>query len=152
MAQYFFDTSAAVKYYHAESGTLAVAAIFAQPGRRVLISSLGFVEIQSAFALKVRTGVLDRKGAGLQRLRLLLDVAAGDIEVFSITEDHFVTEERLIGQHGFTYRLRTLDALQLAVALDLAAQGLVDHFVVADQSLGEVASLEGLVVINPESA
>lgn len=129
-----------------------MAAIFAQPGRRVLISSLGFVEIQSAFALKVRTGVLDRKGAGLQRLRLLLDVAAGDIEVFSITEDHFVTAERLIGRHGFTYRLRTLDALQLAVALDLAAEGLVDHFVVADQSLGEVASLEGLVVINPESA
>ena len=151
MVQYFFDTSAAVKYYHAEIGTRAVSAMFAQPGRRVLISSLGFIEIQSAFALKVRSAVHDRKAAGIQRARLLLDVAAGDIEVFSITEDHFATAERLIGRYGFGYRLRTLDALQLAVALDLATQGLVDHFVAADQPLGEVASLEGLGVINPES-
>jgi hypothetical protein len=47
--------------------------------------------------------------------------------------------------------LRTLDALQLAVALDLAAQDLVEHFVVADQPLADVASLEGLKIINPES-
>ena len=101
--------------------------------------------------MKVRSAVLERKAAGMQRARLLLDVAAGDIEVYGVIGDHFVTAERLIGRHGFAYRLRTLDALQLAVALDLSSQGLVDHFVVADQPLGEVAALEGLKVINPES-
>ena len=152
MAQYFFDTSAAVKYYHAEAGTQAVSAIFAQPGRKVRISSLGFVEIQAAFAMKVRSGVLDTTAAGMQRARLLLDLAAGDIEVYGLTGDHLASAERLIGRHAFTYRLRTLDALQLAVALDLNAQGLLDYFVVADQALGAVAAIEGLHVINPESS
>ena len=150
MPQYFFDTSAAVKDYHWEAGTPAVSAIFAQPGRQIRISSLGFVEIQSAFAMKVRSGVLHQKAAGMQRARLLLDVAAGDIEVYGVTPDHFLMAERLIGRHGFTFRLRTLDALQLAVALDLSSQGLLDHLVVADRLLGEVALIEGLKVINPE--
>ena len=149
MAQYFFDTSAAVKYYHAEPGTPAVSAIFAEPNRKIRISSLGFLEIQSAFAMKVRSGVLDHKGAGMQRTRLLLDVAAGDIEVYSVTEDHYLAAERLIGRHSFSHRLRTLDALQRAVALDLSSQRLMEHFVVSDRVLGEVASLEGLNVIYP---
>ena len=46
--------------------------------------------------------------------------------------------EGLIGRYGFRYRLRTLDALQLAVALDLRTQELLDVFVVADQTLGDI--------------
>jgi len=42
-----------------------------------------------------------------------------------------------------------LDALQLAVALDLSGLGLLDYFVVADKVLGEVATLEGLAVLDP---
>jgi hypothetical protein len=150
LAQYFFDTSAIVKYYHEEAGTPQVAAIFSEPDRKIRISSLGLLEIQSTFAMKVRSGVLDRNAAGTQRARLMLDIAAGDIEVYGMTQEHFVTAERLVGRHGFTHRLRTLDALQLAVALDLSSQTLVDHFVAADQVLGEVAAVEGLKVINPE--
>ncbi|MGH9785013.1 MAG: type II toxin-antitoxin system VapC family toxin [Terriglobia bacterium] len=149
MAQYFFDTSALVKYYHVEVGTPAVSGIFAERDRKIRISSLGLLEIQSAFAMKVRSGALARHGAGLQRARLMLDVAAGDIEVFGVAEDHFVAAERLVGRHAFTRRLRSLDALQLAVALDLHGQGLVDSFVAADQSLCEVAVIEGLNVNNP---
>ncbi len=66
--------------------------------------------------------------------------------------DHFGTAARLIGQHSFTSRLRTLDALQLAGALDLGTQRLLDYFVVTDKFLGEVATLEGLRVIDPEHA
>jgi hypothetical protein len=151
LAQYFFDTSAAVKFYHAEAGTPKVSAIFAEPGRSFKISSVGLLEIQSAFALKVRAGVLDRTAAGEQRARLLLDIASGDIEVYTVTEDHFAAAERLIGRHGFAHRLRTLDALQLAVALDLWTQGLLEQFVVADQALSEVAAIEGLTILNPEA-
>lgn len=151
MAQYFFDTSAAVKFYHAEAGTPEVSAIFDEPGRSVRISSVGLLEIQSAFAMKVRAGVLDRTAAGEQRARLLLDIASDDIEVFTVTEDHFAAAERLNGRHGFAHRLRTLDALQLAVALDLRSQGLLEYFVVADQALGDVAAIEGLTVLNPEA-
>jgi len=152
LAQYFFDTSAAVKYYHAEPGTPKVSAIYAEPGRKFRISSVGLLEIQSAFAMKVRAGVLNQLAAGVQRARLLLDIASGDIEVFRVADDHFTKAERLIGKHGFSHRLRTLDALQLAVALDLSGRSLLDHFVVADAALAEVAVLEGLSVLNPETA
>ena len=127
MAQYFFDTSAIVKYYHAEVGTAAVAAILQEPERKIRISSLGFLEIQSAFAMKVSSGILNRDAAGLQRARLMLDIAAGAIEVYNITGDHFASAERLIGRHSFSRRLRTLDALQLAVALDLVGERLLDR-------------------------
>jgi predicted nucleic acid-binding protein len=150
LAHYFFDTSAIVKYYHAEPGTAEVSRIFAEPGRRIAISSIGFIEIQSAIAIKVRSGTLDQKNAGVQRARLTLDVAAGEIEVYRLSDQHLEAAELLIGRHSFKRRLRTLDALQLAVALDLSRQNLLDHFVVADQALAEVAGLEGLVVINPE--
>ena len=117
MAEYFFDTSALVKFYHAEAGTLRVADAFAEPGRNIRISILGFLETQSAFAMKVRTGALERNAAGMQRARLMLDIAAGEIEVLILTREHFEVAARLIGRHSFARRLRTLDALQLAVAV-----------------------------------
>jgi predicted DNA-binding antitoxin AbrB/MazE fold protein len=44
LAQYFLDTSAAVKYYHAEAGTPIVSAMFVEPDRKIRISSLGFLK------------------------------------------------------------------------------------------------------------
>ena len=120
MSQYFFGTSAAVKQYHNEPGTVPVSAIFGEPGRQVRISSLGLIEIQSALAMKIRSGILVRRAA--------------------------------VRQHAFYHRLRTLDALQLAVAGDLKSQELLDQFVVADQALAIVATAEGLDVLNPETS
>ena len=57
----------------------------------------------------------------------------------------------MIGRHSFSIRLRTLDALQLAVAVDLKSLTLMDYFVVADKVLFEVARLEGLAALNPEN-
>src|SRR5437868_6271953 len=56
----------------------------------------------------------------------------------------------LVENHALTHRLRTLDALQLAVAKELAGRGLADHFVAADKVICEVAQVEGLSVIDPE--
>jgi hypothetical protein len=56
--------------------------------------------------------------------------------------------EDLIARHGFVRRLRSLDALQLGVALDLRHQGLGKTIVAADVTLGEVAAREGLLVLN----
>jgi predicted nucleic acid-binding protein len=151
LAQYFFDTSAAAKYYHAEEGTEAVSALFDEPDRKIRISALGLLELQSSLAMKVRSGLINQDAAGIQRARLMLDIAAGDIEVYTVSPDHFAEAGRLIGKYGFAHRLRTLDSLQLAVALDLSAQGLLDYFVAADRALLQVANLEGLRVINPES-
>jgi hypothetical protein len=58
-------------------------------------------------------------------------------EIYTLAEDHFAEAERLIGRFAFPQRLRTLDALQLAVALDLYQQSLLDYFVIADRALPE---------------
>lgn len=150
--RYFFDTSAIVKYYHSETGTQQVSAILAEPESEIRISSLGFLEIQSAFAMKVRSGMLDRQTALMLRSRFLLDIAAGEIEVWSVVSQHFAAAERLVQRHSYASRLRTLDALQLAVAMDLASLNLADRMVVADQALALAAESEGLTVINPEAS
>lgn len=62
---------------------------------------------------------------------------------------HYESAERLLTLYG-PAGLRTLDALQLAVALDLLRNQLVESLVAADRVLGRVAALEGLDVMNPE--
>jgi len=57
----------------------------------------------------------------------------------------------LIERHGSGYGLRTLDSLQLAVALNLYRGGAMDHLVTADKVLCKVAAAEGVSVIDPES-
>jgi hypothetical protein len=69
-----------------ETEQTGVGAIFTEPERKILTPSLGFLNVQSAFAMKVRSGALDSKSAGPQRCRFMLDIAAGDIEVYNITE------------------------------------------------------------------
>ena len=115
-------------------------AMFSEAGHEVRISRLTFVEVQSVFALKVRSGAISRHDAGLQRSRLLIDIAAGEMKVWDVIASHFAAAEKLIGRHSFAQRLRTLDALQLGVTMELAQIGLADYFVVADCALGEVAA------------
>lgn len=151
MGRYFFDSSALAKRYHPETGSAEVERLFAESGREIRISRLSFVETQSAFAMKVRSGFLTVEEAEMQRERLMADIASGEIEVRGMTASHFAGAEQLIARHGYTHRLRTLDALQLAVAINLLSQGLLDKFVVADKVLVEVAALEGISVLNPET-
>lgn len=118
-------------------------------GGENIISVLGFVEAQAAFAAKVRSREVSKEAAGLLRSRLLLDIAAGHLNVIALTRDHFEGAARLIGKHSFLHRLRTLDALQLATAIDLRREDIIDLFVVADQALLDVATLEGVASLNP---
>jgi hypothetical protein len=71
---------------HPEIGTAKVTSIVAEPGCEVRISRLSFVEVQSVFAIKVRSGFIGRTDAGQQRARLVVDVAAGAIEVCALGE------------------------------------------------------------------
>ena len=150
MAGYFFDSSALVKLYHVEAGTPTVDQIVQASDNRVRISRLTGAELTSAFAIKIRTQAIRREDADLFLRQFHTDIAAGKLEVFSITESDFAMAEVLVGRYAFDLRLRALDALQLAVALELRNQKLVDHFVAADRILCEVARREGLPVINPE--
>jgi predicted nucleic acid-binding protein len=143
MANSFLDTSALVKYYHPEDGTVEVTRFVQERSSRHYISRLGIVEAQHAFAIKLRTGEITETDFEGLRQRLLRDIAQGQFQHVRVTEPHYREAERLI----VAYRRRrccTLDALQLAVALDLHRRDMTDYFVCADIRLCETAQEEGL--------
>ncbi len=119
------------------------------PGARLIISQLSLIEIQSVFATKVRTGVIDE--ATLDQLRGLLfaELARGRFEVVLLARRHLNAAEALVRTHSVAHGLRTLDAIQLSVALDLKRRGAASELVASDKNLCTVASIEGLSVINP---
>ncbi len=150
MPDYFFDTSALGKNYHNEVGTPKVEQLLKEPGARHFISRLSVIEIQSVFAGKVRAGVISESDFRTLRRRFLTDIARRRLDVVRLTGFHHQEAERLIRKQAMVYSLRTLDAIQHSVALDLRARGLFNHFVCADRNLCKVAVSEGLTVINPE--
>ena len=150
MPGYFFDSSALVKLYHSEIGTPVVDQIVNLAGNLIRISRLTPAELTSAFAIKVRTQSIGRQDADVFLQRFRRDIANGKLQVFSVAESEFAMAEALVERYAFDFRLRALDGLQLAVALELRNQKLVEHFVAADKILCEVATLETFSVINPE--
>lgn len=151
MARSFLDTSALLKYYHAESGTPAVRSLITEPAAELLISRLAAVEILSAFAIKVRTGILTPADYIQLRGLFLADVKRRLFNPIRLLNADYQFASDLVGSHGLLRQLRTLDSLQLAVALRLHRTAPVDAFVCADQRLCQVATLEGLPVTNPDS-
>lgn len=150
MPNYFFDTSALSKNYHNEVGTPRVEQLLREAGTRHFVSRLSVIEIQSVFAGKVRTGVISESDFGILRRCFLTDVAKRRLDVVRLSGFHYQEAERLIRTHAMGRSLRTLDAIQLSVALDLCARGLSNYFVCADRNLCKVAIAEALTVINPE--
>lgn len=150
MAHYHFDTSAFTKYYHPEIGSERVSAIVQDTTSINQISNLAILETQSAFAMKVRTGVLDRADAAVAMDKVFRDLAGRVFFAVRLDASHLEDACGLVAKYGYERRLRTLDALQLAVALALRRRNLLDIFVAADKLLVEVAGLEGLAVLNPE--
>ncbi|MEO6807524.1 MAG: type II toxin-antitoxin system VapC family toxin [Isosphaeraceae bacterium] len=149
MPRSYFDTSALVKNYHVEGGTPQVQAILASPGSEFFISRLAAVEMLSGFAGKVRTGTLSSTDFGILRKRFFADVRRKTLRPLRVLNAHYQLAGDLIGKHAMSRQLRTLDAIQLAVALHFHQSFPLDHFVCADQRLCDVARLEGLSVIQP---
>ena len=151
MADQFFDTSAAAKHYRLELGTATVDSLLSLAGVTNRLSALGVVEFHSAFARLARTGQISASDFHLFRGRFLADIVAGLWHIVSVAPGHYHHAQQLLAQHGLTQSLRTLDALQLAVALDLNAAAPLGAFVCADANLCSIAASEGLTVINPEA-
>src|SRR6266849_2196764 len=150
MAEHFYDTSAAVKHYRAELGTAKVDSLLADSTSRHYLSTLGVVEAHSVFARLVRMGQITAAEFHRLRGRLLADIASGLWQIMQVTPADFQQAQQLLVGRATTRSLRTMDALQLAVALSLHAASPLDDFVCADANLCQVAGAEGLTVVNPE--
>lgn len=152
MPGYFVDTSALAKLYHWEVGSERMEALLETPGARLIISQLSLVEIESVFATKVRTGVIDKAALLQLRGRFYADLSRARFRVALLARRHFQGAEALVRTYAVDHALRTLDALQLSVAIDLCRRRVASELVTSDKALCEVAALEGLAVINPLSA
>jgi len=150
VAGYFLDSSAVAKLYHDEAGSEEMRRLFGAVENHFYLSRLGVIELQSVFARKVLTGEISTDDVGVLRARFLNDLRQRSLRVTALTALHYDAAERLVQEHGARLRLRTLDALQLAVALDLTGRGLASRFVTADKTLCEVAQELRLSVWNPE--
>lgn len=151
MPGYFIDTSALAKLYHWEVGSERMEALIEARRNRLIISQLSLVEIESVFATKVRTGVIDKGALAQLRGRFYADLSRGRFAVALLARRHFQGAEALVRTYAVDHALRTLDALQLAVALDLYRRGAASELVTSDKALCEVAALEGLTILNPSS-
>jgi predicted nucleic acid-binding protein len=148
MANSYLDSSALVKYYHTEAGSADVLRFVEDPTVRSFISRLTATEIHSAFALKLRTGEIDDREFDRIWKRFEDDVTQRRFEVVRILEAHHDEAERLLRKYA-RRTLRTLDALQLAVAIDLNRRTTLAWFLCSDTRLCEIAQEEGLSVFNP---
>jgi predicted nucleic acid-binding protein len=152
MAIYFLDSSAMVKPYQAEVGTAEVDRVLSEPNSRHFIALLAVVKVQSAFVGKAREGHISLADLDAVRQQFLDDITQRRFQVVRMTDFHYRAAARLMRQYGpqpGQPRLRTLDALHLAVALEVRQQTQLDSFVSADDDLCRAAEGENLVVSNP---
>ncbi len=151
MAVCFFDTSALVKYYHNELGRQMVVSLVDDPNNRIFISRLGLIEWHSAFFRLMRMDIFTQDEFQTIRTRFLSDIRHRKFLIQPLERTHQNRAIRLLTRYAFTQSLCTLDALQLAVALHTNNHTPLDHFVCADVPFCQVATIEGLSVLNPES-
>ncbi len=146
MAGYFFDSSALVKLYHPEAGTPVVDQIVNTAGNQVRVSRLTVAELTSAFAIKVRTQSISREDAEFFLRQFPKRHRDWQARGFLYRESEFTGTELLVERYAFDRRLRALDALQLAVALELRSWWMIS----SPLTRYFVRLLEGFSVINPE--
>jgi predicted nucleic acid-binding protein len=148
----FLDTSALAKHYHPEVGSAEIDRLWDDAAQGLFVSRLSVLEIVSVFAGKVRAGAISVADFETLRRRFTADLTKRKrLSATRLLVAHFQEAERLLRQHGPAQRLRTLDALQLAVALDLHRKKAIDRVVSADRDLLAVAAVEGLSVLDPEN-
>ena len=144
---YFFDTSALVKRYHAEPGTVTVLECFHDPHNLLLICNLSLAELIAVLHRLFRRGQLPREAMEAARGQLMLDLLGGRLGVMDMQRHHVFEAEALIVDH----HLSANDALILACALEARSQQPV--FVCADTRSGLLRAAEacGLSTLNPLS-
>lgn len=149
MPAYFFDSSALVKFYVNETGTVWVRSFTDSEDNVIHVASLAKVETVSALTRRLRRRDIAQAE---------FDNACDDLEqdfasqyrVVSLTEEIIEEAATLAKKHG----LRAYDAVQLAAALDTSRivsqiESTQLTLVSADLELNAAAQAEGLNVENP---
>ncbi len=146
MSLLFFDSSALVKRYLTEIGSMWVdAQTDLATGNTIIVAEITRVEVAAALAARHRaTGGITQAERD-QLFKLLAHHAAAEYRAIPITGAVVDRAMQLTQQ----YRLRGYDAVQLAASLSAAAVLPMLTFIAADDDLLVAARAEGLAVENP---
>lgn len=151
MPAYFFDSSAIVKFYVAESGTIWVRSFTDSEDNFIHVSALTRVETISALTRRLRRGDITQAEFNEACEDLQQDFAT-QYRIVALAEQVIDAAAALAQSHG----LRAYDAVQLAAALDTSrvisqveSTGLT--LVSGDLDLNAAAAAEGLKVEDPNS-
>jgi uncharacterized protein len=150
MAAFFFDSSALVKYYVNEVGSVWIESLIdAQPPNEITIAQIAGVEVVAAIARRVITGMTSPSDAAAA-----IQLFRGD---FQALFDVIPTTQQLIEEAmnlAELHRLRGYDAVQLAAAATFEAQMIARGvgplmLISADGDLNQAAQAEGLLTDDP---
>lgn len=146
VTNYFVDSSAVAKRYLNEIGSKWVLSwIEPAAGHVVMLSELALVEIQSLLARRVREGSLSPNDASKLRNDFLIHYQDDYLVV------HLETSiAQLAGQLVNKYKLRSLDAIQLASAIhavNILSEPTI--FITSDLNLLQAAKAEGFSADDP---
>jgi uncharacterized protein len=151
VAAYFLDSSALVKRYVREKGSLWIDRFFGRAGEnRIYIASVTGVEVIAAIA---RRSPSFRSPSSVEVISSeFLDDFGKMFRVLQIDEPVVFKAMELARKHRF----RGYDALQLSVALEVHSSLLAVNdsvtLVAADAELNAAAIAQGLLVENPSLA
>jgi len=148
LSKYFFDTSAVVKRYHREDGSEFIDKLFAEADAEFVISDISIIEFYSALSLKVRVGEIDEENFMSLKKLLSQDIKGGLYKVAEFANTEKLESTKLLLKYAKKYSLKTLDAIQLAVAKSVNRPE-VKAVVCADKKFCKIIALEGFSVINP---
>ncbi len=152
MAIYFFDSSALVKRYIAETGTVWVRGITdPAAGNGIYVARITEVETVAALTRRKRKGDLTPGDAAAAIADVRVDFAA-EYAVIEVAPVLIADAVRLAETHA----LRGYDAVQLAAALRVGADSLAVGLppvtlISADSDLNDAGRAEGLLVDDPNT-
>jgi predicted nucleic acid-binding protein len=138
----YVDTSALVKLYVEEAGTLRVVTRV-EHAEAVATALTTYAEARAALARHQREGGIS--GAELRRTVRELDREWGSYNVVGLSDSLVHSAGALAERHA----LRGYDAVQLAAALELRAAGGPVEFCAFDDRLNRAARRERLVMSAP---
>jgi len=145
----YFDSSALVKRYMAETGSAWVQARCNDPVRTIATVDLSRIEVAAAFAAKWRGKFITQTEYQEARTKLVADAQKRYL-LIPVTTQRVDEAIELTARH----KLRGYDAVHLACALHLNRALLEDDLppltlVAADDDLLKAAQTEGLETENP---
>lgn len=147
----FLDSSALVKCYVAEAGSVWTRSILDEENNVVYVASLSRVETISALTRRLRRGDITQPEFDVACREFRLDLTT-QFEIVGLTDQIIEEASNLAEKHG----LRAYDAVQLAAALDTSrviSQVELSQLIVvsADLELNAAAVAEGLNVEDPNT-